>query len=55
MTMIGTWKVRERGTTDTIAHVRVDPDDHVFWRPLGVGERKEKYEALELLLGDASD
>ena len=49
----GTWRVRERGTSDTIAHVRIPDGGLAQWRPLGRGEWVENREALGLLLGDA--
>lgn len=54
--MTGTWRVRERGGTVTLAHVKVEERDgglYVYWRPAGAGDWEENFDAYGLLLGDA--
>lgn len=55
MTESGTWKIRERGTDNVLAHVKLDYREdglYVFLKAGGTGEWEESYDAVALLFGD---
>ena len=51
----GIWRVRERGTKNVIAHVRLEYSDEglsVYYQIGGEGPWEEDYDALSMLFGD---